>query len=329
VAVFSIAYPMVRAAAQEVVDRATTANAPKNKVVATITVGSGPNVIVVSPNSDFVYVVNQNDNTISAIDASNRAVVGSYSAGSNPAGLAITPDGKELYVTNFITNGTVTILNAATGALIKTVTGVGNHPKLLAISPDGKQAYVPDQDSGTVSVIDTATQAVTSSISIGTSAISVVFSPKGKAAYVCDSTDNAVFVIDTTTLKVVDKISTTDPLWCAVNPKGKRDVYVRNYSAETISVVQNKKVIKIIQEPQYPEKFAVTKNGKYLYVPFFMNGSAPGDTVVMISTTSYKTIGEPITVGNEPSCVTIAADQKYAYVSNQEDGTVSVIDIQQ
>jgi DNA-binding beta-propeller fold protein YncE len=48
----------------------------------------------------------------------------------------------------------------------------------------------------------------------------------------------------------------------------------------------------------------------------------------MYDTTTYAPVGDPITVGNAPTLVAIAPNQKRAYLSNFKDGTVSVIGIQ-
>ena len=326
---FIAACPMLRVCGQEEADRITPDTLPKNEVVATLMVGAGPNLIVVNPDNIFVYVVNQNDNTISEIYAPSKIVVKSFSAGANPIGMAITPDGTEVYVTNSISPGTVTVLNASTGTLLNQIAGLGNKPKFLAISPDGKQAYVPNVNSGTVSVIDTKTKTVTKSIAIGTSAEAVAFTPDGRTAYVCDGNDNAVFVIDTAAQAVIGSgIKTTNPNFCAVNPKGEEDVYVVSLAKRAFVVIQDNKVIKNIKESNYPGYCAVTPDGKYLYLPLNSSNSGPSNKVIMVSTTTYKTVGKPITVGFQPRAVAITPDQKFAYVTNYQDDTVSVIDIQ-
>jgi YVTN family beta-propeller protein len=321
--------PVTRAIAQEEADQITSDTAPKNKVVATITVGSGPHVIAVSPDNNTVYVANVLSNTISVIDAKTNKVVGTpYSAGSFPDGLAVTPDGTELYVANYIASGTVSILNASTGALIKQIS-VGDDPRYLQISPNGKLAYVANQNSGTISVIDTATQTVTGSITIGAHASSAAFSPNGALAYATEDFTDTVDVINTATSAIEKSITTTtDPVYCVVNPKGKQDVYVLNFEVAKISVIQSDAVIKTFAPGEVPGFPAVTPNGSYLYIPqSYTSGTNPGDTVVMVSTKTYKKVGKAIKVGKQPDWVTISHNGTSAYVSNYAAGTVSVIKI--
>lgn len=58
-------------------------------------------------------------------------------------------------------------------------------------------AYVANSSSNTVSVIDTATNAVTATIPVGNNPGGVVFSPDGARAYVTNGADGTVSVIDT------------------------------------------------------------------------------------------------------------------------------------
>ena len=73
---------------------------PKNTVVATIPVGPQPQGVVVSPNSETVYVANIGSASVSVINAATNTVTFTISVGNTPDGLAITPDGTTLYVAN-------------------------------------------------------------------------------------------------------------------------------------------------------------------------------------------------------------------------------------
>jgi YVTN family beta-propeller protein len=69
----------------------------------------------------------------------------------------------------------------------------------VAITPDGKHAYVTNNGDGTVSVITTATGAVSPPITVGKGPNQVAITPDGKHAYVTNSTDGTVSVITTAT----------------------------------------------------------------------------------------------------------------------------------
>ena len=69
----------------------------------------------------------------------------------------------------------------------------------MAITPDGKHAYVTNSGDGTVSVITTATGAVSAPITVGNHPIRVAITPDGKHAYVANFADGTVSVITTAT----------------------------------------------------------------------------------------------------------------------------------
>ncbi|HXM02907.1 MAG TPA: hypothetical protein VN939_09915, partial [Chthoniobacterales bacterium] len=88
------ACPAVQAIAQEASDELSADAGPTNKVIATIDVGAGPHLIVLSPKADLAYVANYLGNAISVIDTTTNSVTNTFtSVGASPDGLAITPDG--------------------------------------------------------------------------------------------------------------------------------------------------------------------------------------------------------------------------------------------
>jgi YVTN family beta-propeller protein len=134
-----------------------------------------PYGVAVSPDSYYIYVVNNGNNTVSILSASTVYSAGTdftfsdYTAtdsssgpytlyepitvGNDPRGIAVTPDQAYLYVTNYADN-TVSVIKLSTMAVVKTIT-VGNGPIGVSINPTGDFAYVVNSTDGTVSVIYT------------------------------------------------------------------------------------------------------------------------------------------------------------------------------
>jgi YVTN family beta-propeller protein len=79
---------------------------------------------------------------------------------NHPFAVAFTPDGHFAYVTQAGVNTagefTVSKIDTASAALVGEPIEVGNFPTSLGITPDGLQAYVGNERSNSVSVIDTA-----------------------------------------------------------------------------------------------------------------------------------------------------------------------------
>jgi YVTN family beta-propeller protein len=67
----------------------------------------------------------------------------------------------------------------------------------VAVTPDGRHVYVTNVGSGTVSVLDTATNAISATLPVGASPTDVAISPDGHSAYVADRDSGTVAVIHT------------------------------------------------------------------------------------------------------------------------------------
>ncbi|WP_368626452.1 PE domain-containing protein [Mycobacterium tuberculosis] len=113
-----------------------------------------------------------------------------------------------------------------------------NDPHGVAVNPGGN-VYVTNFGSGTVSVINPATNTVTGSpITIGNGPSGVAVSPVTGLVFVTNFDSNTVSVIDPTTNTVTGSPITvgTAPTGVAVNPV-TGEVYVTNFAGDTVSVI--------------------------------------------------------------------------------------------
>ncbi len=112
-----------------VVDVATGA------VRKTITVGniSSPYAfsLAIAPNGKRLYIANERDGTVSAIDTASNTVVATIPVGINPVGIAVTPDSSRAYVAN-LTSGTLSVIDTASNSVTGSIT-IGFQPNGIAI----------------------------------------------------------------------------------------------------------------------------------------------------------------------------------------------------
>ncbi len=221
-------------------------NTATNTVVATITVGSSPWGIGITPDGSKAYVVNNGSNTVTPINLSTNTAGTAITVGSSPSGIAITPDGSKAYITNTSGNS-ISVINTATNTVSTTITGFTN-PSAIAITPDGKTAFICNGSStGTVSVLDTATNTVRTGtgypISVGNGPAAIAITPDGTIAYVVNEIDSTVSVIDLTTSPPAIKTGTgypisvgSIPIGVAFTPDGST-AYVANQTGGTVSVI--------------------------------------------------------------------------------------------
>jgi YVTN family beta-propeller protein len=139
--------------------------------------------VAVSPDGTRVYVANHCQTTpppstpcssgaLVTIDAGTNAVMGSgVPIDPTPSFLVVAPSGGRVYVAHFKETdstelpGSVTVVDVTTN-MVKATIPVGRFPLGIDVSPAGTAVYVPNRDDGNVSVLDTATNTVTT-ITVG------------------------------------------------------------------------------------------------------------------------------------------------------------------
>jgi YVTN family beta-propeller protein len=87
-------------------------------------------------------------------------------------------------------------------SVIKTISGVGVYPFYIAFNPTNKDMYVTNYGSNTVSVVDSSTNTVigTISVGIGNNPYGIAFNPTNNDMYVVSRNSNTVSVISTSTV---------------------------------------------------------------------------------------------------------------------------------
>ncbi|MBI4197026.1 MAG: beta-propeller fold lactonase family protein [Deltaproteobacteria bacterium] len=136
--------------------------------------GSVPQRIAITPNSQCLYVNNQNNSSvlIKPITASTGALEegSSASTGTTPWSSAVTPNGSFLYMLNYVSddisgysiNGTTCALTPISGSPFVD-SPAGDSPSEPVVHPNGKFLYVSNYDDGNISIfeINSSTGALT------------------------------------------------------------------------------------------------------------------------------------------------------------------------
>jgi YVTN family beta-propeller protein len=114
---------------------------------------------------------------------------------------------------------------------------VGSNPYGVAVDQTTDTVYVANYGSGTVSVIDGATDTVTATIMVGSAPVGLAVDGATDTVYVANAGSGAVSVIDGSTNMVTATVAVgTEPEGVAVD-KSTDTVYVANNGSDTMSVI--------------------------------------------------------------------------------------------
>lgn len=220
-------------------------------------------------------------------------------------------------------NSVPAVINIPVSAApITKLTEIGAVADAGAVATTATRAYVTNRTAGTVTVIDTATNAVLRTMPAGALPDDLAVKPDGTRLYVTSRENNTVTVVNTSTGTVAATIAIANPTAIAVNSTGSM-VYVTSGTGTMtkISTMYNK-VSGTVKMPAgaSPTDIAVSPDRTKLYVLSSKPGG--GGTVSVIGYTS-STVTKIADLASVPTGLAVSADNKQLYVSSA-DGTVSV-----
>ena len=177
-----------------------------NTVVATIPVGAAPDAMTYDSTKGEVFVGNEGSYTVSVISDSSNTVVATVNTGSGPDGLAYAPSLGEIIVANS-NAGTVSFVSDATNSVLRSIY-VHDQPGRVLWDPYLGDALVADPGGLTapnynVSVLDGASQTVTSVLSVGALPSSMAYDPQSGAIYVADLNGQVLSIVGNGTLPTI------------------------------------------------------------------------------------------------------------------------------
>lgn len=232
-------------------------------------------------------------------------------------------DNPRLYVTNN-SGSTVSVLDVPSGALLHTIDGFAR-PRSIVVAPDRSKVYVTnDNTPETITIIDTATNAISGAIIVSSGVYEPpAFLPNGAQAFVSLYNENKVAIIDTASGTTVGSIAVATPTGLAVNHAGTR-LYVANNGGDSVAVIDvaSRTVLASIPTGDGPSKFAITPNDAYVYV----SNNQSGNTVSAIDAAT-NSVTSTIAVGTNPYSLAVHPNGNLLYVGNSQANHISVVDV--
>ena len=184
-----------------------------------------------------------------------------------------------------------------------------------------QNAYIANNGSQNVSVINTATNQVTSTIQVGGSPTSVAVSPDGRKVYIANWF-YAVNVIDTANNAVTSIPNNGNAVGIAVSPDGRR-AYAANFYDQSVSVIDTGTNTVITTAPAGPTPNAVAVANNKVYVA---NWTSPATVTVIAAESNTLITTIPVDTGTSDPQLAASPDGRRVYVTNQIGSNVPVID---
>jgi YVTN family beta-propeller protein len=222
--------------------------------------------------------------------------------------------------------------------------------------------YVENAQSNSISVIDLATNAILTNLTLGKAAFDVELSEDQRTLYLTEMHSGTLIKINTTNYELVGQIPTgvsvydianfngtlyvgdvfggkilvmnengtvvdrikvgPGPQSIEVRPDGEV-LYVANlWSPISVVDLKQNKMIKEIDTGDTPQGLSFTKDGARLFVV-----NTKSDTLSVIDAYKHEII-KTISVGDNPQYVALTPDETLAYVTNMDSNTVSIVDAQ-
>jgi YVTN family beta-propeller protein len=184
-------------------------------------------------------------------------------------------------------------------------------------------AYVTNSDSGSVSVINTGSNRVAATISVGNSPVGIALPPDGHFAYVANFGDGTVSVVNTATNSVTAAIPVgINPWGVAINPN-RNLAYVTNINDDSLTAINTVTLTAALTIQTFagagPSGIAVRPNGTFAYI-----ANRHSNTVSVLDASTSMLV-KTIPVGDGPLAVALSPNGAFAYVANVDSGNVSVI----
>ncbi len=126
---------------------------------------SKSSTISISSDDAIVAMVNPADDSVSVFTTADNTRTAKVATGDEPSAVVIHPDNVTAFVANAADASVVKVSGIDTGSpTVSSPVAVGSEPTGLALSPTGKLLFVAEWAESRVSVIDTDTMTVTSTI---------------------------------------------------------------------------------------------------------------------------------------------------------------------
>lgn len=215
----------------------TVLSGPGNSIGSTVYLGGTSSSLVLDPKSGVVYGLDR-AGTLQPLGSSGSTISGSIESGFQAYSALFDQSNNDFYVaTSNATHGRIDVLDL-TGKNLGEVT-VGAGPVALALDPANGEVFVASQESGTVSVIDTATNELVTTIQVDQNPSGICYDASNGYLFETNQGSGTVLAIDGANNTVFGQLQlplNSQPHSIACSPDGKA-LYVADWGTGDVAVI--------------------------------------------------------------------------------------------
>ncbi len=208
-------------------DEITVIDQATNAIVQHIPLasGSGPAVMLATPDNKKLYTANWSNNTVSAVDIATSTVT-AIALDGRPWAITMGPAGT-LYAA--LTSDKIAEIDTTSDTISGSIDTSPDYQESVVVSPDGKTLYVDPTSGGLApgntleALSSTDGSVVHPTITVGNTPAFASISPDGSRVYTLNFLDGTVSVVDTqswSVLATVDTGSGSQPIISSSTPDG-------------------------------------------------------------------------------------------------------------
>lgn len=247
---------------------------------------------------------------------------GEISMPADPVAVQLRPGTSEAWVS--LQDGSLAVVDLDRQEIVGRVPDVGSSSWGLAFHPDGSLVYGTSWLANELAVIDASSREIVRKVAVGLKPAFVEIAPDGKRAWVSDYFSGELSIVDLSSWETIQEVDVgRRPMGLAVGPQG-RWAYLASGPASRLTVVDlSEGRVHSTREVD----FASTLNIDMSSDGSFMVAAGRPEFLLVFAPDESKPPARKIQVGRDPVGVALGPWDRYAFVTNYGDATLSVVEL--
>jgi YVTN family beta-propeller protein len=237
-------------------------------LLRSVKVGDAPVAMAINPDTDRVYVANQESGTVSVIDGVADRIIATIPVGDLPYTISVNRATNKVYVSRTFSDLTV-IIDGETNNAKSIKAGVGD--AVAAETLDGN-TYMISYEAPQVTILDADDQ--TSKLETSNHLWAMAANPVTKKVYAVSAGSATATIVQGASHTASALKAGEIPCAVAVDPSSGR-VFVANYGSGTLTVIDGvtDSVIGTVKVGTHPQAIAVDSRNHKVYVVSTQEGT--------------------------------------------------------